>query len=195
MKAGLIDLSLPLRKPELDSVGQRDAELFRQGHYGTHLDRHTVDAVPLEYFKSRALLFYLGAFSAQRPVEKEDVPLDMVRQNDSVLFHTGAMLRNPYASRGYLAEHIEFSWDLITALLEKDIRFMGLDARGLRMNEEHRKADMLCEDSGTFVIENLTNTELLPVNTPFMLYAAWFDSGSSGLPCRVIAETSTPCDD
>ena len=123
------------------------------------------------------------------------MPLDMVRQNDSVLFHTGAMLRNPYASKEYLAEHIEFSWDLITALLEKDIRFMGLDARGLRMNEEHRKADMLCEDSGTFVIENLTNTELLLVNTPFMLYAAWFDSGSSGLPCRVIAEIPPPCDD
>lgn len=184
----LVDLSLPLRKPDLDTVGQRDAELFRKGHYGTHLDRHISEAVPLDYFKSRALLFDVSAFSARRPVEIGDVPLEPVRQGDSVLFHTGAMLRNPYGSKEYLAGFIEFSWDLLQTLLEKDIRFICLDARGLRMNEEHRKADLLCEESGTFVIENLTNTELLPLNTPFMLYAAWFDSGSSGVPCRLIAE-------
>ena len=185
----LIDLSLPLEKAPAEGARQRESDLFRLGHYGTHLDRLLGSAIPLDYFKNRALLFDISAFSQQRPVRVNDLPLELLREGDFVLFHTGALLRNPYASKEYLSEYIEFSWELLDALLRKKVRFIGLDARGLRRNEEHRVADTLCEESGAFVIENMANTELLPERRPFTVYAACFDAGGTGLPCRVFAET------
>lgn len=185
-----IDLSLPLREMHEENTGQREADLFRLGHHGTHLDRLLGSTIPLEYCKSRAILFDVSDFSSRRSVECDDVPLDLVRKDDFVLFRTGAMLRNPYASKDYMKEFIEFSWEMIERLLAKDIRFIGLDARGLRMNEEHRKADTLCEKAGTYVIENIANTERLPPAAPFTLHTAWFDAGGTGMPCKLIAETA-----
>ena len=183
-----IDLSLPVEKHGAEHAEERESSLFRLGHYGTHLDRLLGTVVAMDYFKSRGLLFDVRSFSNQRPVDIADVPLERVQAGDFVLFHTGALLRNAYASKEYLGEYIEFSWDLITALLEKKIRFIGLDARGLRRNEEHRAADTRCEEAGVFVIENMANTERLPVCAPFTLYVAAFDTGGTGLPCKVTAE-------
>ena len=184
----LIDLSLPLTNPSAENVKQRDADLFQLGHYGTHLNRLLNSTIPLNYFISRALLFNVSDFAQHKSVESEDVLLEIIEPGDFIIFHTGAMGRNPYASKAYLDEFIEFSWDLLTSLLEKNIHFIGLDARGLRRNEEHRQADILCEESGTFVIENLNQTELLPYNRAFTIYTSWFDTSGTGIPCKVIAE-------
>ena len=185
----MLDLSLPLQKQESEKVNPRESDLFHLGHYGTHLDRLLNTSIPTDYCKNRALLFDISDISQQRPVGVDDVPLDSVREGDFILLHTGALLRNPYASKEYLQEYIEISWELINALLEKNIRFIGLDARGLRRNEEHREADTLCERAGTFVIENVASTEQLPTDKPFVVYVAWFDTGGTGLPCKVIADT------
>lgn len=183
-----IDLTLPLGAEPQENANQRAAGLFRLGHHGTHLDRLLRSVIPIEYCRSRALLFDVSAFSRERPVEARDIPLEMVMPGDFVLFRTGAIQRNPYASRGYLEEYIEFSWELLNSLLAKKIRFIGLDARGLRQNEEHRKADTLCEEAGVFVIENLTNLQMLYAEREFVIYTAWFDGGGTGLPCKVVAE-------
>ena len=183
----LVDLSLPPEKPRREDAGRREAELFRLGHYGTHLDRLLGSTIPLEYFESRALLFDISGFSRERPVHSRDVALDTVREGDFILFHTGALLRNTYARKEYMTEFIEFSWEVINALLQRKIRFIGLDARGLREGEEHREADTLCEESGVYVIENIVNTEQLPPGEPFTLYTTWFDTRGTGLPCRLVA--------
>lgn len=138
--------------------------------------------------KSRGLLFDVGQAAPLRPLTIDDIKPELVRPGDFIILRTGTMLRNAYASEGYFAEYIEASWELINLLLERKIRFIGLDARGLRQNNEHRQADLLCENNGAYVIENLANTEKLPANRPFCLYAAWFDTGGSGVPCRVCAE-------
>jgi kynurenine formamidase len=186
----LIDLSLPLEKRQPENMEQRETDLFRFGHYGTHLDRLLNRSVSIDYFKSRALLFDISAFSRQRPVLDSDLAFELVQEGDFILFHTGAILRNAYASKEYLNEYIEFSWEVLHAFLKRKVHFIGLDARGIRRNEEHRKADILCEESGTFVIENLANTEKLPVCQSFTIYTAWFDTGGTGLPCKVVAEVN-----
>ena len=184
-----VDLSLPLAGiPEDGAHREREKDLFRLGHYGTHCDRLLKTEIPLEYMKSRAVKLDVSEFSRFRPVLADDIAADLIQPGDFVLLHTGAMGRNPYASKAYLDEFIEVSWECITLLLEKRARFIGLDARGLRRNEEHREADTLCERAGTFVIENLANTGALPEKTPFTLYAAWFDTGGTGVPCRAVAE-------
>lgn len=184
------DLSLPLKpnSASLDSGTERETELFRSGHFGTHLDRVLKTDVPLEYFKSRAIKIDISSFSNVRPVTLQDIPESLVQAGDFVLFHTEAIVRNPYASRGYMEEYIEFSWELIDFLLGRRIHFIGLDARGVRQNQDHREADIRCEKAGAYVIENLTGTGQLPVNTPFVIYVSCFNLGGTGIPCKVIAE-------
>ena len=110
-----------------------------------------------------------------------------------MIFHTGALVRHAYGSKGYLEEFFELSHEVIDRLIARRIRFIGLDARGIRGGEEHREADARCERGGVYVIENLAATEHLPACVPFVVYAACFDSGGSGVPCRVIAEiTAVP---
>ena len=183
----LVDLSLPL-KAAPEGASERESGLFKLGHYGTHLDRLLGTAIPFYYFKSRGLLFDVSRISTERPVERLDIPLEMIQPGDFVLFHTGAMARHGYGGKAYMAEYIEFSWDLLHAILDRRIRFIGLDARGLRRNEEHRQADIACEEAGAFVIENLMNTGQLSPQVPFTMYTAWFDTGGTGIPCRVTAE-------
>lgn len=185
----LINLSLPMEKPSQEETSARHMNLFKLGHYGTHLDRLLDSEIPLEYFKSRAILFDISDFSGQRPVKAEDISPELAPENAFLLFRTGALQRNPYASKEYMSEFIEFSWELLESLLTRNIRFIGVDARGLRRNEEHRQVDLFCEKAGTFVIENILNTQLLPEGKPFTLYTAWFDAGGSGLPCKLTAET------
>jgi kynurenine formamidase len=184
-----IDLSLPVSPdgaaPETTA---RERSLMDFGHKGTHLDRLLGTTLPPDYVKSRAVQFPVDGFSANRPVTPEDIPLDRIRGGDFVLFHTGAVKRHRYGSRAYLDAYFELSWEVIDALIDKKIHFIGIDARGIRANREHREADERCERARVYVIENLQNTELLPALEPFVLYAFCFDTGGSGLPCRVIAE-------
>ena len=188
------DLTLPIRKDDADgTASERDRVIMRLGHYGTHLDKVCGSTVPLEYVRSRGLMFDVSAFSRTRTVEWEDIPGSLVEPADFVIFRTGALLRNPYGSKGYLEEFFELSHEVIDRLIACRIRFIGLDARGVRRGEEHRKADARCERGGVYVIENITGTEQLPVSVPFVVYTACFDSGGSGVPCRVIAEiTAAP---
>ena len=185
----IIDLSLPLmlEKP-LASGSPRDEALARLGHTGTHLDRILGSAIPIEYTKSRGVLIDVSAFSRQRETQPGDLPTGLVRAGDFVLFRTGAIRRHAYGSPDYRREHVALSWKTIDSLVESRVRFIGVDARAIRPDEDHRDADSRCEQAGAYVIENLTGLEALPEGVPFTVYTAWFDLGGSGIPCRVTAE-------
>jgi kynurenine formamidase len=186
-----LDLSLPITVNEAElQTTVREESLLRLGHKGTHLDRILRTAVPLEYFKSRAVSFDVSDFSQKRPVEADDLPLEHLRADDFVLIHTGAMKRHGYGSREYLDDFFELSWNALDLLIERRVRFIGIDARGIRQNAEHREADARCEKSGVYVIENINDAERLPMLSPFTMYTMCFDMGGTGIPCRVIAEVS-----
>jgi len=184
-----IDLSLPWAADETGfEANDREEALMRLGHRGTHLDRVLRTRVPLEYFKSRALAFEVGAFCRDRAVELADLPWELVRARDFVLIRTGALERHGYGTRAYLDEFFELSWEVIDKLIERQVRFIGVDARGIRRNAEHAEADARCERSGIYVIENLAGTERLPSASPFTMYVMCFDLGGTGIPCRCLAE-------
>jgi kynurenine formamidase len=185
-----IDLSLPIgADSSATQANAREEALMRLGHQGTHLDRLLKTVIPLEYVRSRAVKFDVEAFSSKREVTLEDIPLERIQGGDFVIFHTGGIKRHGYGSRAYLDEYFEISWKAIDWLIKRKIRFIGVDARGIRGNHEHRQADELCEQGGVYVIENMNDTALLPATGAFTAYSFCFDLGSSGLPCRVIAET------
>jgi kynurenine formamidase len=183
------DLSLPFAGGRMDmQVNDREKALANAGHHGTHLDRLLHTQIPLEYFKSRAIKIDVSAFSRARTVEVTDLPLEDIRSGDFVFIHSGAMRRHGYGTRPYLEEFFEISWEALEALLSRKIRYIGVDSRGIRPNQEHAEADTRAEKAGAYVIENMNNTELLPGLTPFTAYTVTFDMGGTGIPCRVIAE-------
>lgn len=182
-----IDLSLPLEKHSTEA-SERELNLFKLGHYGTHLDRLLGTPIPLTYFKSRGIVFDIRALADKNFIDVPDIDLSRIQPDDFVLFYTGFTAQYGYSTKEYFEHCIEFSWDLIKKITALHVHFIGMDMCGLRRKDDHKKADTLCEENKVFVIENLINLDKLPQNAPFNVYTMSFDTGGTGLPCKVIAE-------
>lgn len=155
------------------------------GHVGTHLDTYEKSEIPIDYFKSEAIIFDVQNI---KTVEIKDIKLDLVKENDFVIFNTGRSAAYPYGSKEYFADHPQLSNDLITCLLNKNIRFIGIDCAGIRQGDEHEEADRLAEKHKTYVIENLNQLSQIKQER-FTIYTMWLDNPEmTGLRCRVIAE-------
>ncbi|MDR2456100.1 MAG: cyclase family protein [Deltaproteobacteria bacterium] len=191
----LLDLSLPfnLDSPDFKAFAdkaqaKRVSALTSLGHFGTHLDRLKGTPIPLDYFKSRGICLDARSRPQDGKLGLGDLDLSLVMDKDFLIIRTGVMESHPYPSEGYMSALFELGWDLLEAMLDKGVRFIGLDSRGLRADRDHPKADTTCETRGAFVIENLTGLERLPLNTPITVYAAVLDLGGTGLPAKVVAE-------
>ena len=191
----IVDLSLPVKPESPDfqnfadqARAKRVSSLAGLGHWGTHLDRLKGSPVPTDYFKSRGLCLDVRARGPEGRLTMDMVDMSLPRRGDFVILRTGVGESHPYASEAYLTAPFEIAWDLLDALLDVGVRLIGLDARGLRADKDHPKADTVCETRGAFVVENLTGLDRLPASVPLTLYAAVFDLGGTGLPVKVFAE-------
>lgn len=179
----LIDLTYSV--PSDSPLWEEAKDFAATGHIGTHLDTYEKTAIPLEYFRSVGVLFDVRNIDE---VQVRDVDLDRVPEKSFVLFRTGRIEEHPYGTPGYGKDHPQLSHELIDALIEKKIRFIGVDCQGIRRHEEHTPADIHCEKNGVYIIENLRN--LGEISGNFTVYTMWLDDPKlTGLRCRVIAET------
>lgn len=161
---------------------------IKNGHIGTHLDTYCKSPIPLDYFKSRGILIDVSHICEDRQILISDVEKNNIPPHSFVLIHTGRIERFLYGEPKYFADHPQLSHELIDWLLAKEIRFIGLDCSGIRRGDEHRDADIHCEEHGVYVIENLCNLKLIQ-SPVFTVYTMWLDDPSmTGLKCRVIAE-------
>lgn len=173
--------------PLIRWANSQDNPHVAMGHIGTHLDTYEKTAIPLEYFKSQGILFDVRGIPE---ITTEDVALDMIRPGDFVLFRTGRIEEHAYGEPAYFEHHPQLSHELIAALTEKEIRFIGVDCPGIRRHSEHEAVDRLCEQRGIYIIENLSNLDQLH-SRRFAVYTMWLeDEKMTGLRCRVIAECS-----
>lgn len=154
------------------------------GHIGTHLDTYYKTPIPPEYAHCRGILFDVRG---REEVTEDDFPIEQVQAGDFVLFRTGWMECHSYGAADYFVAHPQLAQSLIHALAEKHIRFIGVDAPGIRRGEEHTPADRFCEEHGVYVIENLSHLEQLPTKRCSVLVQWQEDSRLTGLPCRVTA--------
>lgn len=182
-----IDLTtnVPMNSPQIQWAKEQDNPHIAMGHIGTHLDTYEKSMIPLEYFKSNGILFDVHGMDE---VTSNHIDLELVKGNDFVLFRTGCIERHPYGELQYFENHPQLSHELIQKLLDKRIRFIGIDCPGIRQSEGHEEADRLCEQNRVYVIENLRNLEDIPTQR-FWIYTMWLDDEvMTGLKCRVIAE-------
>ena len=179
----LIDLTtnVPMNSPLLEKA----KDFAATGHIGTHLDTYEKTPIPLDYFRSAGVVFDVRG---KEEVQLGDINLNRIPKQSFVLFRTGRIEVHSYGSDGYGKDHPQLSHELIGKLIEKQIRFIGVDCQGIRRHEEHTPADILCEKNGVYVIENLQHLGELPEQS-FTVYTMWLDDPDlTGLRCRVIAE-------
>ena len=183
----LIDITLKLT-PEMvrnDSVSGNQSLV---GHLGTHFDVMDRE-FPLEYTSREAVVFDVSSVKTAE-INLSDIDLNKVHENMFVAFYSGYIEENQYGTKEYYAGNHPLSYELIDALLDKGVSIIGVDFGGIRLGKEHVPVDRKCADKGTFVIENLCNLKavvdngcIFTAHTYPMNYV-----GSSGLPCRVIAQ-------
>ena len=184
----LLDLTTNVAQdsPLVQWAKSQDNQHIAMGHVGTHLDTYEKSEIPLEYFACNGIMFDVRAVDE---VQLEDISFDDVTENSFVIFRTGQMEQHSYGDKKYFDHHPQLSKELIYKLIDKKIRFIGVDCPGIRQHEEHEQADRLCEKNGIYVIENLSSLSQIDSNT-FKVYTMWIDDNKmTGLKCKVIIET------
>ena len=189
-----IDLTYQLTKEKIQEwssgLNDKDKGLMSFGHMGTHFDAMNKE-FSLDCTELRGIIFNVSDIS-DRDIEINDIDLEKIYTNDFVLFYTGTIDRFEYASQDYSEKFPQISWELIKILVDKKVKIIGVDTRGLRKGSEHQKADQFCADNDTFVIENLVNLGRLfkesnGKNLTIHTYPLNV-KGFTGIPSRVVAE-------
>lgn len=185
----IIDLTTKVSQEKIEAwLKTKENKYIASGHIGTHLDTYLKSSIPLEYFKCKGVLIDVSEVSSERDVEIKDVEHVDIPNNSFVLFRTAQIEKYSYGSKEYFNNHPQLSHDLIDYLINKNISFIGIDCPGIRRGEEHGPADMLCEENGVYVIENLCDLNKI-TSSNFTVYTMWLDDSiATGLKCRVIVE-------
>lgn len=183
------DLTL-LVSPQMRKDAEGNDRFSLIGHLGTHFD--IMDKLfPLDYLRLPAAVFDVSAIRG-RDVEAADVALGQVRPGMFVGFCTGCAREFGYGSPEYFHSPVALSQDLIGQLIERGTRIIGIDAPGIRKGAEHTPMDQHCADHGVFIVENMDGMQELLGGAPYArcvvnTFPVSY-SGTTGLPCRVVAE-------
>lgn len=184
-----IDLTLQVKKTN-KIYKWADVQLKKHivmGHVGTHIDVYDNVKIPLEYMQTRGVLFDVSHIT-NREIRIDDIDIDYIKPGDFVLLRTGSIERYPYGSGQYFSNSSTVSWELIEALIEEQVSFIGIDAPDLRKSKEHVEADKLCQKEGIFVVENLINLDQIKPNEVCKVLTMWHeDPEATGIKCRVVA--------
>ncbi|MCB8815313.1 cyclase family protein [Desulfosporosinus shakirovi] len=188
----IIDLTYPLPKEKLEQLLElattaKYSEKF--GHFGTHFDCMGHE-FSIDNCKRNGKIFDISSIR-EREVNLEDIDISKIEENDFIIFYTGIMEKNEYATPEYMKNNPELSNTLIRYLIDKKVSLIGFDMGGIRKSSEHAIVDQYCADNGVFIIENLTNLNKLIEfkDKQFIVYTyPILIVGSTGLPTRVITE-------
>ncbi len=189
-----IDLSFKVDKKVLEeisvSLAQANLDLEKQGHVGTHFDAMNKE-FSIENIITRGRIFDISHIKTGE-VKLQDLDLSNIEKGDFVMFYSGILKKLGYGPKEYFSTNIELSDELIDALINREVNFIGIDMNGAQKPANHLRIDTYCADRGVFIIENLDNLDVLlekAADKPFTVYTFPVNmSGFSGLPCRVIAE-------
>ena len=186
-----VDLSIKVEKdnPIYANFADNANKLLQFGHLGTHIDTYLQTSIPLEYMDLEAILFDISLI-ADRDVELADFDHEKIKAYDFVLFKTDMTTKYQYGTKEYFQNQPQLSHAVIDFLIQRKVRFIGLDAGGARRGQEHIAVDKLCEENGIYVIENLTHLDVVANKNieRFEITTLWIElAGQTGLPCRVVA--------
>jgi kynurenine formamidase len=178
----------------IDRTGITDAQPFNKlGHLGTHFDVME-KSFPLEYIRSVGRLIDISS-TRERELAVSDIRVPIER-DEFVIFRTNYATDIGYGGADYNFKSANLSDEVVTYLLDKGIRLIGVDAASIQKPAKHFLVDQRCAAQNVFIVENLCNLDKLADavrDETFAIYCAPLNfRGLTGLPCRVVAEISEP---
>lgn len=170
-----------------EEEGQYDTSIITTpSHIGTHIDIISKDnKIDLSRFIGRGILIDIPKCN-EGPITLENIKnQDLVEQNDFVFFRSGW---SKYLGEEEYFDHPELSFEVIEWLSKKKVNMAGIDALGLGKGKNHGAYDRYLVDNEIFIIENLTNLELIKEET-FTVYCFPLNiEDLEAIPARVIVE-------
>lgn len=212
----LTDLSVPLAPgvptypgdPQLafepHSTVERDGFNLLGVHMGTQTGTHvdapfhfeddapTLDGLPLSRFIGPGVIADVRGLAPREPITRGHLAsaLAAVQPGTIVLLHTG--WSRHFGTRAYF-EHPYLDADACRALLDSDVRTIGIDAINLdeTPDETHPGVGFpvhhLIAQAAGVICENLTNLAAVPSATPTVSLLPIAFVGTDGAPVRAVA--------
>ena len=86
----LIDLTtvVPHDSPLFAATKSQENSPVAMGHLGTHLDTHEKSDIPLDYFRSRGVIFDVRG---KDEIQISDIDAEKISGGDFVIFYTGGI--------------------------------------------------------------------------------------------------------
>lgn len=188
----MLDITMKLKKDNkvFEWLESTDNKLAKQGHIGTHIDVYKKTDVPLEYFKTKAIIIDCSNYDLDKEIGIEITKNIDIQKNDFVIFRSNIQEQYEYGSDIYINNHHQLSFELIDYLISKEIAFIGVDFAGIRRGKEHVQADIKAEENKLYIIENLDLKALDgKINNKVDAYTLWIENPfCTGLSTRILLD-------
>lgn len=169
--------------------GQYDTSIITTpSHIGTHIDVINKDSeIEVNRFMGRGVLIDISTFKGSPITLNLIKNQDSIDKGDFVFFRS---LWSKYIGNEKYFDHPELSFEVIQWLTKKKVNMIGIDALGVGKGENHGIFDKYLASNGVYIIENLTNLDLIKEET-FKVYCFPLSiENLEAIPSRVIVEVS-----
>jgi len=155
-------------------------------HIGTHIDIIGKDTlIKLDRFIGRGVLIDISTVKESQISMKHIINPNIVKKGDFVFFKTNWSKK--IESNDYY-NHPELSFEVLDFLAIKGINMVGIDALGLGKGKNHGIYDRYLASKGVFIIENLTNLDLIKKES-FIVYCFPLSvENLEAIPARVVVD-------
>ena len=154
-------------------------------HIGTHIDVISKDnSILLDRFIGRGILIDVSNIIGQ--IKMEDIKnKKSLKKDDFVFFRTDWSQK---IENDEYFDHPELSLEVLEWLIDEKINMVGIDALGLGRSKNHGTYDRYLAKHGIFIIENLTNLNLIK-KEEFKVYCFPLNiENIEAIPARVVVE-------
>lgn len=187
----MIDITLKLEKNNnvWNWLKSQENKLIAAGHIGTHIDVYNKSEIPESYIKSKGVIIDCSKYGLDEEIGMECIQGKEINNGDFIIFKTNIGEKYPYGSDIYIKNHHQLSFELIDYLINKKVRFIGIDCAGIRRGKEHVEVDIKCENNNVYVVENLNLSQVTNYEKEISVYTIWINNPiATGLATRVLID-------
>lgn len=177
-----LHIELDSSHPAYGWLEKQADKIGAKGHFGTHIDCYTSIPTHSEYH----IPIYIIDCQNGMPT-LEDVATLPSLHGKALLLFTANMYHHEYGSHSYFSEtDTSLEIEVLQRILEKSPQLILIDSYGIgKHGQHHIERDMLCEENGCYVIENIYVTP--EESKKIQMIHVKFDLNypSTGKPCKV----------
>ena len=186
-RKGSPSFSITMLKCFHEEEGQYETSIINTpSHVGTHIDIvNKNNKIEVNRFIGRGVLVDISKCS-EGPISLENISNKRLVKKDDFVFFRSCWSKNVGKEKYF--DHPELSFEVIEWLSKKKVNMVGIDALGLGKGKNHGKYDRYLADKSIYVIENLTNLDLIK-DEVFTVYCFPLNMENlEAIPARVVVQ-------